>query len=358
MTIVASDGTLRNFGDLAVPLPRYAQIVQYRECAFFGVSHERNDKYAFQPVLTRREREWIGRSLREGQQELAELIGTSIGVTWHIDEVPIRNPVFGRAKLAVEPGVRAATTIEAGASIDRTNDPGVVVIAGVTFTDPNEVHVYYPGTDVEISPSAVDITAGTLTISIPRCRTVTEEAQDSVNEDTRVGVNYSDLDNFLDEVDVVRVYNDPSTNAILVRGTCTNPACSEETTTACMYLKNARQGSWRLRAATYSGGAWAASGSMCGCAEKVRLYYRAGIAVDEHVEDAMIRLAHSKLPNEVCGIQYLNYVWARDRAIPETVSRERYNCPFGMADGAWTAYKFGLAMRVIRGRELGQGRRI
>lgn len=342
-----------------VGLPLYARIIRYNEAAFWGVAYSENDQYENRVVWTMRERQEIAYWLGESRTTIEETMGFPACATWIADERPYRhNPIWASQKRVIEPGVEAVEVLEAGATVSHLADPATVAVTVSATLNVDEVRVRYPGNeDYEICASAIDLTGTTLTISIPRARLVTIDAQETVTEDHRIGVSYSDLSNFLDTVDVVRVYNDPSTQAVFAWEGCDDGSCAESTQTGCIYVDKPKLGSLSVRPATYSGGRWTKTNITCGCPDKVRLYYRAGFdPVPRKAVDAIIRLAHVIMPAEVCGNLSAQYMWIRDRNVPETLSRERYNCPYGMADGAWIAYKYALKMRVVRGRQLSTGR--
>ncbi len=173
------------------------------------------------------------------------------------------------------------------------------------------------------------------------------------------GIDYDTISNFLSTVDVKRVYNDPSTHADLVwphAGSCAGvpgcscPTCSEYALTGCIYIRNAELGIVDVLPATYSSGAWSRTGTAC-CSkpERMRLNYRAGMnPTTTQAQDAIIRLAHSKMPEEPCGNNSVIAAWARDRNVPEALTRERLNCPFGLSDGAWIAWRFTQSLRIVR----------
>lgn len=341
-----------------VGLPLYARIIRYNENAFWGVAHSSNDQYENRIVWTMRERQEIAYWLGEAQGEIEQTMGFPACARW-IEDVRKyrRNPIWTTQKRVIEGGVETVQTLEDGATVSHAADPATIAVTVAATLDINQVHVRYPDVEeYEICPSAIDLTGTTLTISIPRARLVTIAAQETVTEDHRIGVDYSTLSNFLTTVDVVRVYNDPSTQVVFVWEACED-GCDETTQTGCMYVRNAKLGSVNVRPATYTGGRWVRTRITCGCPDKVRLFYRAGFETPtRQVVDAIIRLAHVKMPAEVCGNLSAQYMWIRDRHIPDTLSRERYNCPYGMADGAWTAYKYALSMRKVRGRQLSTGR--
>ncbi len=198
------------------------------------------------------------------------------------------------------------------------------------------------------------ISGGLLSIYIPRCRLV----DPAVGNNDRTGLDYNDLANFLTTVDVLRLYNDPSTNAELIwpHGGCTTSCanCSEYTQDGCIYVRDAKLGLLDVLPATYSGGVWSAASSCCrGTPERVRIYYYAGkYPLTRQEEDTVIRLAHSKMPHEPCGCDDVRRLWERDRNTPDVLTRERINCPFGMSTGAWIAWRFTQAMKLVRGKGL------
>jgi hypothetical protein len=346
----------------AVKLPRYAAIIGYRECAFFGVGHL-PVTYGCRTIWTKPQRDMIIKYLAEAQEEIEQQTGYPLMPRWFTDEVrAYKFPLHTRWSKVIAAGVRAESDIATGATVDHTADPAVVIVATTLTSDQlDEVHVYHPGSDVEIWPSCLTLAGGFLTISIPRCRLVTEAASD--NDET--GVDYSDTTAagpFEQTVDVKRVYNDSSTQAVMVwphsNGSCSCgsvscPSCSEYTKTACMYVRKPEIGTIDVLPATYSGGSWSVTYGCSSRPKLVRLNYYAGLeTLTRQAEDAIVRLAHAKMPEEPCGCQQALRVWKRDTLIPEVLSRERLMCPYGLAEGAWIAWRFSKAMTMFRGSVL------
>ena len=252
-----------------------------------------------------------------------------------------------------------AAVTHAADDVDGNPSPSTVTVA-TTVTDVNEIKVYYPASlgvegPVEIDPSDIDISGGNATISMPRCRLVTPSRANNPRE----GILYSDVTNFLSVVDVVRVYHDDSEQATLVWPhqssscsclSCNCPTCGEYTRTACIYVKVPRIGSLDVLPATYSDGSWTTNTRcLCNTPEHAILNYRAGPEVlSPQARDAVIRLAHAKMPNEPCGCEISTRMWKRDRHTPDVLTRERINCRFGMSDGAWAAWEFSQAMKIKR----------
>lgn len=340
----------------AVSLPRYVKLVGYDECAFYGVRTDTTPTRC-REIWVQAERDLVARYLLEAQEELEPILHYPLCRKWITDERHHYTlPVRARWGKIIAAGVRAASTIQLGAGVNHATDPAIVGPLATTVTDASEIHVYYPATlsdeAIEIVPSKVVLSGGAVTLSIPRCRMVAP----SVMDNPRTGLDYDDLGNFLATVDVLRVYNDPSTQGTLHYpsscgcGSFSCPTCSERTQAACLYVAHGELGVLRALPGSYASGAWTVAASCCtGRPEYVTLNYLAGTAVTRQAEDTIIRLAHSKMPEEPCACEVVRYVWERDRKTPEVMTRERINCPFGLSDGAWTAYKFAQAMRLVRG---------
>lgn len=354
MPIVPSRTTAESYSNIAVPLERYAEIIQLAECAMWGVNNSGDSLYACQDIWTKDQRDQAYKYLAEAQQEIEQVVNYPLSPKYFINEVHYwYNPVLADNSKIIEAGIEATTTISAGAIVDHTNDPAAIGPIVTTVTDENEIRIYHPGSTIEINPSSVTIAGGNVTIEIPRCRMVL--AAQASNPAT--GWDYDDTSNFEATVDVKRVYTDNSTNAELVwphscSGVCASNGCQEYTQTACMYIKNAEIGSIIVKPAIYSSGSWTGTNLTCcrGRPQLIRLNYKAGLTtLSPQAEDAIVRLAHSKMPRELCGCEHYFNLWERDRNIPQVLTAERLNCPFGINDGAWVAWQFAQSLTKVRG---------
>lgn len=335
----------------AVRLARYAQIVGYTEDPFWGVNHNLSGR-SCREIWTLKQRQMVAKYLAEAQDEIENEIGYPVGPRWFSElKAPYTLPSLAKVGYVLEGGVKATSTMSAGAAVSHVTDPAVIGPLATTVTDPAEIVVYHPGTTIEIDPSSVVIAGGNVTIQIPRCRMV--KAAYVNNPD--VGLDYATLANFESTVDVVRVYNDPATQATLSTNHRCNAACSENgctayTTAACLFVTGPEVGAVEVRKGTYTDGAWLTTGgAVCGPHYRwVQLNYRAGVTLTRQLEDMIIRLAHAKMPAEPCGCDPLKSLWARDRNVPEVLTRERLNCPFGLSDGAYVTWKFAQTIRLVR----------
>ena len=115
--------------------------------------------------------------------------------------------------------------------------------------------------------------------------------------------------------------------------------------TGCLIIKDEKLGIISVQAGEYADGAWSGR-AMCSRGHPMlHLYYKAGLQhMNAQAEDAIVRLAHSKMPDAPCGCDSVKSFWNRDRNVPQIMTAERLNCPFGMNDGAWIAWNFALQM--------------
>src|SRR5690606_14969886 len=143
-----------------------------------------------------------------------------------------------------------------------------------------------------------------------------------------------------------------SVQAELVRPGCKNNACdggcNECTHSACIYVRDHRNGYLDVRPASYSNGEWTAA-YPCRRYERGRLNYRCGLQkLNLQAEMAILRLAHAKSPEAPCSCEKTSHLWQRDRDVPEVLTRERLECPFGLSNGAWIAWKFAQSLKHYR----------
>jgi hypothetical protein len=350
MTVVALQTDLVNQGS-AVRLARYAAIIEYPECNFFGVNAGINTGFQCQEIWQKPQRDTINKYLAEAQYEIEQETAYPLAPRWigqgqsddYQDWQPFSTRLVTRFARYIEGGIEAEDDISLGEAVNQATDPGVVGPVATTVTDTDEVRVYHPGSDVEIDPSSIVISGGNLTIELPRCRTVTEAVADNPEN----GLDYATLTNFESTVDIKRTYNDDSVEAVLAyRDSCSG--CTEATIAGCFYARNPRLGILDVQLSSNG------TNNLCQCrAEIIRLNYRAGADVlTRQAEDAIVRLAHSKMPNEPCGCDIVKRLWGRDRNIPDVLTRERLNCPFGLNDGAWIAWQFAQSMKIMRSSNL------
>jgi len=329
MTVVAVESYVRD-GNLAVPLTRYAQRVGWDECALLGVRFGSNATSRCMGIMTQAERQLLVSLLRGAQQDIESVLRYPLTLQWfshqrmNTTDVVLQLP-HGHI---IAMGKRTTEILANAITVDYTAEPAVVVVNGVSADlDIDAVHVYYVGTEIDITPSAISLSGTTLTIEIPRCRLVAD--QNNPDE----GWDFSDTDNFVRAVDIVRVYTDDSIQAELQYTDCN---CGSTAENICVYLRDAMGGVVSLGQVS----ACAASDTSCSRIPQVLVvYYCAGERdIPPAIEDAIIRLAHARMETQPCTCGPARDYWARDRHVPEILDRERLHCPFGLTDGAWYAW--------------------
>lgn len=368
MTVIPVANSLIDESESAVKLARYAQILGLSEEQFFGINRPATLRESCHPIWTLDERQRIARYLKEAQTEIEQVTDYPLSPRWFVDEFHYWGfPVRARWSKVTACGFKNHSNIQAGAAVSYVTDP-CVIVAATTLTDTDEIGIYHPGTHIEINPSSVSIAGGNVTIQIPRARMVKLTSQD--NDEN--GLAYTDIppsvtSPFESAVDVVRIYNDTSIQGGLVWHHRSSAGCdcdcawccatcSDYSENACMYVRNPESGAIDLLPATFANLVWTSNCSDCYCSapDTVRLNYKAGLeTLTEQVEDAIIRLAHSKMPQAPCGCGVAQDYWERDRKVTDNMSFEQAACKFGKSDGAYFAWQQANAIRYQRGFALG-----
>lgn len=371
MTVIAVAETLIDENDSAVKLARYAQLAGYSENQFFGLNNPDTQMAACKPIWTLPERAMLAKYLAEAQEEIEQVTGYPLAPRWFEDEQQEYSfPVHTRWGKVIEGGFRNTSVIHAGMPLVYAAGDPVAFFHATTVTDEDEIRIFHPGTEIEICPSYLTITGGNVLVEVPWARLVKESYLDNPAD----GWTYSDVppsgtSPYESTVDIVRVYNDTSIQGGLIwphlsTSTCDCGCasccgtCGEYSVNGCIYVRSGEVGTVDVMDAAYNRetGLWTATCPTCYCHEPelMRLNYRAGLTpLTKQAEDAVIRLAHAKMPSPPCGCGVIMEMWTRDRKVPDVLTAERENCPFGMSDGAWTAWRFANAMRLVRGMALG-----
>lgn len=334
MAIVATQDT-QTAESSTVTLSEYARAIRVCECGFWGVSNSGCDDSGCRSIFSLQEREYIAFYLAEAQEEIERELGYFIGKRWVTDERHDYSvPIIADWQYVISGGVRAESDIELDSVVDHTDDPAIVGPIVTTVTDETEIHVYHPDTDVEIDPSSITISGGSVTIEIPRCRMVKSNLADNPDD----GLGYTQTSNFESTVDVKRVYNDTSTEAKVIRACGTG--CSETESDACIYIAKHDIGELYIQA-------------CCTCPSFVDLNYYAGVTMTKQARDTIVRLAHVKMPRPPCTCASpAKEMWEYDRETPDVLTAERLNCPYGPQNGAWIAWRWTQAQSLVVGTVL------
>lgn len=251
-------------------------------------------------------------------------------------------------------------------------DETATVTAATTATDTSEIRVYFPGhgeDDLwEIRPlRSVSISGGIATILMDRHLLVDPDLWEAIDAAAVDG----DVDaNFVTQVEVYRVYNDPSQQVQLqwerVPGDCDCGAtdcvqCAWTTQWGCLQGRSPRLG-----ILTYQPGTWDADEESYASAslvvnrlpERVRLWYRAGyesshvsrpmVDMDPMLERVITLYSVTLLDRPICNCNNVETFidrWREDRALitynqgSYRMSNRDLGCPWGTRAGAIWAWK-------------------
>lgn len=320
-----------------LPLDRWAQIIGIHPAHFNGVYFGRHPLVCQQPWMQhpyqaqdRVGREEVAIAIAQAEANIEEQLGFRLIPAWEVDEWrptvrPLRKELFnisstdirGFAQVAfanwgylVSGGIRGSDLIEANVGIvwsdldgDNYEETATIEVEVDEGQDPCELRVYYPvalaqvesgGMDKwEIRPISVSIVGTTATITFKREQCVLPDLVSDYfppADDSHLrGVDGAVDGNFLEAVDVYRVYNDPQTQVTLMweplgSGCICNGAgcelCAYSAQTGCLLLR----GDPRQSIAVYKPGTWnedthefdTAACAMGRQPDIVRLYYYAG----------------------------------------------------------------------------------
>ena len=147
----------------AVNLADYCNIVGFWECAFFGVNNPADRDAGCRNIVTYQQRKTVARYLCEAQEEIEDELNYTLIPAWQVDEEQVyQAPMVTDWGKVISGGVRGDDELPGNPqAVVLGTDPGVVTINDVAVLDINsidEVMVYYPDTDFEIIPDAIDIT--------------------------------------------------------------------------------------------------------------------------------------------------------------------------------------------------------
>jgi len=331
----------------AISPARYAKLIGYFECAFFGVSNEDNPVYACRELWNEQQRSDLMFYLLEAQEMIEDQAGYPLTKSWFEDEEHKYSCLVTTDwSKVLELGSRGEASVGDDVAVaDISTDPLVFTVPTGGLTDTSEIFIFYPDVDYRIEPSSIEIVGANFVISIPRCRMVDYDQLDNPTE----GWLYSDNANFQTTIDVKRFYTNTSDHGEIhytnnVCG-CDSTPCDHSTATICGLLRKGYSGSIKISVATYSGGVWTRNTSICGSPYRMFINYAAGApVVTRKMEMAIVRLAHSLMSIAPCGCDPLVQRWRSDRNIPKNLSRARLECNFGLSDGAWMAWQFATSL--------------
>ena len=301
---------------------------------------------------------------RPGQPGVFGLTGTNPRGMW--------KSVEARKGHIISGGIVEKTLIENNAPIVLSDPDGdgynemATVTSAVTFTDINEVRIYYSAYDgddaYEIRPASVTISGGLATIRFKAWQVPPIAKLEELDAQP---LDAGDPTNYETTVDVYRVRNDPSTQVQFMWendggcGSC--DACSFGTQAGCFHLRNPRlgivvpaPGTWNVAEQEFEESAL----SVCRDPDQVRLWYYSGWK-DETVKRPLVEMSNywkfavavfacSKFERPVCGCSNVNQFidkWRRDAAATSIneggfqITPELMGNKLGTTMGALYAYR-------------------
>lgn len=287
----------------------------------------------------------------------------------------------------IEAGIVDKSVIEAGASVVYSDEDGdgydelATVTVSTTVTDIEEIRVFFPntnGADIwELRPVdvSIDATTSTATITFKKYLAVLPELWEAVaapDNPSALLVDGDDNTNFLQTVDVYRVYSDASQQAVLhfEPSACSGAVGEGNTQTAVLYVRDSKHGVVTFYPATYADGVWTATTSSCyGAPQKMFVWYKAGIKnVDSdypnirmkpELEKLIVYYALTLADKTICGcsnVENLYLYQSEDLAKMESSSTgnsvsyqntpEILNCPLGTSRAAVNLWRYIKAHKI------------
>lgn len=326
---------LDKFADILQIHPLHFNQVQYQDAAMCGSPIL---QYGWQSA-DRTSREGIARAIADAENRIENYLGFPLAKRWITEEHTFTTQaslVQTYKKFARFGGVRASSLVSAAETIVYTDEEldGYDETATITFTtsvtEPTELHIYYPAKDgseeYEIRNTKVTIENGTATIKFRREQCLLEKFLTPLIE-VRAQDAQTDA-NFLEEVDVYRVYNDPSVQVeFMTYGMCAAcggdgcQACSYYLQTGCLRVVDPRNGLCAVTSGEWNTDTLSFNNSyMCSNPNKVRLHYYAGLGMTPEWERAVAYYALTLLDRPICDCSHLSgigNIWKEDLALME-----------------------------------------
>lgn len=327
--------SLDKWADIIGVHPLHFNQVQYQDSGMCGFPIL---QYAWQ-AADRTSREGIARAIAEAELRIERYLGFPLAKRWFTEEHTFttqHTAVQANHKFAHYGGIKASSLVSLAETITYTDreldgyDETATISFTTTVTEPTELHIYYPGKDgadeYEIRNTKVSIASGTATITFRREQCLLEKFLTPMIE-VRAQDAQTDA-NFLEEVDVYRVYNDPSLQVeYLTYGLCSScggngcQACTYSVQTGCLRVVDPRNALCSIVPAEWNVDDLVFNNSyMCSSPNKVRLYYYAGLGLTPEWERAIAYYALSLLDRPICQCSHLSgigNIWKEDLALME-----------------------------------------
>lgn len=322
-----SEGILQPNSSLSLTLDRYQEIMGLPIKAFNGLNDpDEQPVYECSHIWKQTQRDYLAIHVMRAEERREHELQYHLSPKYITAERhQYKSTVILDRKHFIQAGLEASTLIDT-VTLDYRDDSNAIIdplvlTVTTTVTSTDEIVVKYPDEDVRITPSNISISGGVATIKIPRARLV----KPSLLDNRDAPLQFVADSNFLETVDVYRVYNDPA-NAILLTwtsvqlallGVVTFPNGSEQTQTAVGALdgeRSKRISQIEVFPATYSNGVWTGACLTYRCPpERVDVSYKSGIATSMEALMLTAKLSHTLMPNMPCTCPYVEQYWREDR---------------------------------------------
>lgn len=409
-----------------LPLDRYAEIMGINPIQFNGGynatlfsdtgSTERWRQYAWQDE-NKSSREELAREIARAEKDIFSKLGYWPFPVWKEDEYKRWTRYHRRDRTAlrgyrqsgqaksvnldggkfIEGGKRATTKIGVASVVysdpdgDSFDELATVTIA-TAITDACELHAFFKDKGAydiwEVRPYiSKSVSGGTLTMTFDSWLLFDPDIWEKLRRHPGTGADALDIDsenssNYVTEVDIYRVYNDPEDQCTLIwEGTtayCSScsgtgcPQCQDVTQVACMSVRNELDSLVIPMPATYSSGSFSVTSYTAGYEpDRIKASYRSGDYVldssgcyemPQDLAEAITYMATARLSRPVCTEnEFLKIKEEELRAdltiinpdgleVTRWVTKEVLSCPFGTRRGELDAWQIVKARRQINDR--------
>ena len=349
-----SDNVLPDGFTPALSLDRYQEVMRLPINAFNGLNMpEEVPQYQCSTIWKQSDRDYVAEHLAQSEDMRTRELGYYLAPMYESVDFEYGYPLILDQKHLIQIGFRTVDDVSIAQAIALSNgtinDPVEIAIA-TALTDASEIKVYYPGEDVEIKPSHVSITAGTLTIRIPRARLVDPD----LNDNREDHLAYDTDANFITTCDVKRVYYNSTQGLYYIweGWQISSSSLAEANQLGWPKVRNARLSIVEHIPANYTS-AWSQAGwSYCTLPAWIRLYYVSGRRASMSTEIETIRLSHTLMPNKPESCPTVHMYWEED-----IIEAERMWSPYGTRKGAIRAWMSDSRAKVGVGGKFPRPRR-
>jgi hypothetical protein len=326
-------------------LDRYQELLSLPIAAFNGLNKPGEvPVYSCTTIWRQSNRDNLARYLAIAEEKREQELGYFIAPKYiESEEYPITTPLVLNKKHLISVGLKTVTDIQIAATITHRDiggniiDPVVLTIATALVVPTSDIVVYYPGELVPIHPSYIGLSAGVLTIKIPRSRLVLP----SLNDDREDPLQYDDDTNLLKTVDVKYVSYDATEGVHYITF---GDAFAETPTAGAALIKSERLSIIDLDIYNLL---CVIGFAACSDSSKavVRVSYLSGRQESVMTEMQTLRLAHCLMPFEPCSCDAEHRYWSDDvEENPNSIIT-----PYGSKSGAVDAWVADSRAKVGQG---------